>query len=133
MAGLSAFVAVALVASKHGKCVGADEEKLRRDVHVALFPTFRRHRSPGKVVVMPVQSAKTYLSTEEVAELLGFAVRTVTLWLNQWQETGGQQGIPGGFKIGKSWRVDRVAFEAWVAQKKGSPIRAAAIPLRQAP
>ena len=82
-------------------------------IRVALFSTFRRHRSSGKVVMMPVQRTSTYLSTEEVAQLLGFSVRTVTLWFNQWHETGGQQGIPGGFKVGKSWRAERVEIEAW--------------------
>jgi transposase len=56
--------------------------------------------------------SQKYFSTEEVAKMLGFAPRTVTFWLTQWQETGGQQGIPGGFKIGKSWRVDRAVLEA---------------------
>lgn len=66
--------------------------------NVAPFPTLRRHRSSRKVVTMPVLRTSTYLSTEEVAQMLGFSVRTVTLWFNQWKETGGQAGIPG-FKM----------------------------------
>ena len=81
--------------------------------------------------MMPVQRTSTYLSTEEVAQLLGFSVRTVTLWFNQWHETGGQQGIPGGFKVGKSWRAERVEIEAWIAKQKGSPVQASADKMRQ--
>jgi len=98
--------------------------------NVALFQTLRRHRSSGKVVVMPLQRTSTYLSTEEVAQLLGFSVRTVTLWFNQWKETGGQEGVPG-FKVGKCWRADRGEIEAWIAQKK-APFPVANIQLRQA-
>jgi transposase len=85
--------------------------------NVALFPTLRRHRSSGKVVMMPVQRTSTYLSTEEVAQMLGFAVRTVTLWFNEYRETGGQEGLPG-FKVGKCWRAERRDIEARIAQKK---------------
>jgi transposase len=90
-----------------------------------------RHRKKfgRKVVMMPIQHTSSYLSTEEVAQLLGFSVRTVTLWFNQWKETGGQEGVPG-FKVGKCWRADRGEIEAWIAQKK-EPFPAASIPLRQ--
>lgn len=98
--------------------------------NVALFPTLRRHRSSGKVVMMPVQRTSTYLSTEEVAQMLGFSVRTVTLWFNQWKDTGGQSGIPG-FKIGKSWRADRKEIEGWIARQK-APFQATNTALRQA-
>ena len=98
---------------------------------VALFQTARRHRSSGKVIVMPLQRTSTYLSTEEVAQLLGFSVRTVTLWFNQWHETGGQQGIPG-FKVGKSWRAERKEIEAWIERQKVKPVQAEVIQLRQA-
>jgi predicted DNA-binding transcriptional regulator AlpA len=99
--------------------------------NVALFPTLRQHRSSGKVLMMPVPRTSTYLSTEEVAQLLGFSVRTVTLWFNQWHETGGQQGIPG-FKVGKSWRAERKEIEAWIERQKVRPVQAAGVPLRQA-
>lgn len=64
--------------------------------------------------------ASVFLSTEEVAQLLGFSVRTVTLWFNKWHETGGQEGIPG-FKVGKSWRAERREIEAWIEQQKVHP------------
>ena len=99
-------------------------------IRVSLFPTLRRHRSPGKVIMMPIQRTSTYLSTEEVAQLLGFSVRTVTLWFNKWHETGGQEGIPG-FKVGKSWRGDRKEIEAWIEKQKVRPIHATETPLRQ--
>ena len=49
--------------------------------------------------------------------MLGFSVRTVTLWFNQWRDTGGQEGLPG-FKVGKSWRADRHEIEEWVQRQK---------------
>lgn len=100
--------------------------------NVALFPTLRQHRSSGKVLLMPAPRTSTYLSTEEVAQLLGFSVRWVTLMFNKWQETGGQEGLPG-FKAGKkSWRVERKDIEAWIEEaKKGHPVHAAETPLRQ--
>lgn len=79
---------------------------------------------------MPVQRTSTYLSTEGVAQMLGFSLRTVTLWFNQWKETGGQQGIPG-FKMGKSWRADRGEIEAWIAKQEGIPVQATETGLRQ--
>jgi hypothetical protein len=80
--------------------------------------------------MMPVSRTSTFLKTEEVAQIMGFSVRTVTLWFNKWVETGGQEGIPG-FKVGKCWRADRIAFEAWVEKLKGSPVQATEIPLRR--
>lgn len=69
---------------------------------------------------------RTYLSTEEVAEMLGFSVRTITLWFNKWHETGGLEGMPG-FKVGKSWRAERKDLEAWLEIQKrhslGKPLR----------
>ena len=79
---------------------------------------------------MPLPRTSTYLSTEEVAQLLGFSVRTVTLWFNKWHETGGLEGIPG-FKVGKSWRADRKEIEAWIETQKVRPVQAADHTLRQ--
>jgi transposase len=79
--------------------------------------------------MMPIQRTSNYLSTEEVAQLLGFSVRTVTLWFNKWKETGGLEGAPG-FKVGKCWRADRREIEAWIAQQK-APFQATTAPLRQ--
>ncbi|HTS49259.1 MAG TPA: helix-turn-helix domain-containing protein [Bryobacteraceae bacterium] len=81
--------------------------------------------------MLPVQRISTYLSTEEVAQLLGFSVRTVTLWFNKWHETGGQGGIPG-FKVGKSWRAECKEIEAWIEKQKVRPIQPEKVPLRQA-
>ena len=80
--------------------------------------------------MMPVQRTSTYLSTEEVAQLLGFSVRTVTLWFNTWHETGGQQGMPG-FKVGKSWRAERREIEAWIEAQKVRPVHGVEATLRQ--
>jgi len=73
--------------------------------------------------MMPNKSNNPYLSTEDVARLLGFSVRTITLWFNQWRDTEGQEGIPG-FKVGKSWRADRQEIETWIAKQKDRSNRA---------
>ena len=69
--------------------------------------------------MLPNRNDGHYLSTEEVARVLGFSVRAVTNWLKAWDESGGKEGIPGGFKVGKCWRVDRRELDAWVQQQKG--------------
>jgi excisionase family DNA binding protein len=68
----------------------------------------------GKVVV---QINKPYLSTEEVAQLFGFSVRTITAWAAEWHESGGTQGIPA-FKMGRSWRFERAEIQAYIDGKK---------------
>jgi excisionase family DNA binding protein len=83
------------------------------------------------ITTMPIRSSRDYFSTEEVAQLLGFSIRTVTLWFNKWHETGGLEGIPG-FKVGKSWRAERKEIEAWIETQKVRPVQPATIPLRQA-
>jgi len=93
--------------------------------------TSRYQGARGKVITMPVRNNSTYLSSEDVAHLLGFSVRTVTLWFNQWHETGGQEGIPG-FKVGKSWRAERREIEAWIEKQKGRSVQTITVPLRQA-
>ena len=82
---------------------------------ILQFPS-RKHDSYDKGNVV-VQSDKRYLSTEEVARLFGFSVRTITLWASQWQESGGQEGIPA-FKMGRSWRFDRNQIDAIVKSKQ---------------
>src|SRR5579871_2115085 len=99
-------------------------------IRAAYFPTLSRRRSSEKVVMMPVQRTSTYLSTEEVADLLGFSVRTVTLWFNKWHETGGLEGIPG-FKVGKSWRAERREIEAWIEKQEVRPVQVEYVAMRQ--
>ena len=93
--------------------------------------TSRCQVARGKVIMMPAKNDSLFLSAEEIARLLGFSVRTVTLWFNQWRDSGGQQGIPG-FKIGKSWRAERKEIEAWIEKQKVRDIQPTTIPLRQA-
>jgi transposase len=81
---------------------------------IISFPDRKRPFERGKAVK---QLDKPYLSTEDVAQLLGFSVRTVTLWFNKWHETGGLEGIPG-FKVGKSWRADHKEIDAWIEKQK---------------
>ena len=64
-----------------------------------------------------IQPNRPYLSTEEVAQLFGFSVRTITAWAAEWQESGGVQGIPA-FKMGRSWRFDRQQIQAYIDGKK---------------
>ena len=68
----------------------------------------------GKAVLQP---NKPYLSTEEVADLFGFSVRTITAWAAEWQESGGTQGLPA-FKMGRSWRFERTEIQAYIDGKK---------------
>jgi predicted DNA-binding transcriptional regulator AlpA len=93
--------------------------------------TSRCQVARGKVIMMPAKNDSPFLSAEEIARLLGFSVRTVTLWFNQWRDSGGQQGIPG-FKVGKSWRAERKEIEAWIETQKVRAIQPTTIPLRQA-
>jgi excisionase family DNA binding protein len=74
----------------------------------------RRFFDEGDVVP---QVNKPYLSTEDVADLFGFSVRTITAWAAEWQESGGQQGLPA-FKMGRSWRFDRQEIQAYIDRKK---------------
>jgi excisionase family DNA binding protein len=79
------------------------------------FPNRRKiGLDKGKAVT---QSNKPYLSTEEVAQLFGFSVRTVTAWAAEWQESGGTQGLPA-FKMGRSWRFERQQIQAYIDRKK---------------
>jgi len=77
------------------------------------FPNREIVHERGKAV----RADKPYLSTEEVAELLGFSVRTVTEWASQWHDSGGLEGVPA-FKMGRSWRFDRQEINAYIARKK---------------
>jgi hypothetical protein len=49
--------------------------------------------------------------------LFGFSVRTITAWASQWQDSGGQEGIPA-FKMGRSWRFDRQQIQAHIEKQK---------------
>lgn len=81
---------------------------------IIQFPDRRRSSDKGKAVI---KYDRPYLSTEEVAQLFGFSVRTITMWAVAWQESGGTQGIPA-FKMGRSWRFDRQQVEALVRSKQ---------------
>jgi transposase len=50
------------------------------------------------------------LTTEEVAEQLGYSARTITLWACAWEESGGAEGLPGR-KIGRGWRFEPSVIE----------------------
>jgi excisionase family DNA binding protein len=79
------------------------------------FPSQKKNRKDwGKSVL---HTNKPYLSTEDVAQLFGFSIRTVTAWAAAWQESGGREGIPA-FKMGRSWRFERAAIQTYVDSKK---------------
>jgi excisionase family DNA binding protein len=85
-----------------------------------IIPFPRRRKSgfdEGKAVI---QTSRAYLSTEEVADLFGFSVRTISAWAVEWRDSGGQQGIPA-FKMGRSWRFDRKEIQAYIDRKKLPP------------
>jgi excisionase family DNA binding protein len=63
-----------------------------------------------------IQANKPYLSSEEVAQLFGFSVRTITAWASDWHESGGTCGIPA-FKMGRRWRFDRQQIQAYIDNK----------------
>lgn len=78
------------------------------------FPNRDKNSDKGNALI---QTNRLYLSTEEVAQLFGFSVRTITEWAAQWQDSGGQQGLPA-FKMGRSWRFDREQIQAMVRSKQ---------------
>jgi excisionase family DNA binding protein len=82
------------------------------DMTLLTFPDRTQKR---KAVV--IQPHKPYLSTEEVADLFGFSVRTITAWAAEWHESGGVQGLPA-FKMGRSWRFDRQQIQAYIERKR---------------
>jgi transposase len=55
--------------------------------------------------------------SDQVAEWLGYSVRTITHWAEQWHDTGGQEGMPG-FKVGRAWRFDTAELQRWLDAKK---------------
>lgn len=76
-------------------------------------PKFDPFREGTKIVF----DKHSYLSTEEVAQLFGFSVRTISGWAAEWQESGGTQGLPA-FKMGRSWRFERAEIQAYIDSKK---------------
>ena len=60
---------------------------------------------------------RAHLDTREVAQWLGYSVRTITLWAEQWRDSGGKEGIPG-FKIGRAWRFDTGELQRWLEAPK---------------
>jgi excisionase family DNA binding protein len=79
------------------------------------FPDRRQHAvERGSTLVQP---AKQYLSTEEVAQWLGLSIRTITALAAQWYDSDGVEGIPA-FKLGRSWRFDRLKIQAYIDAKQ---------------
>jgi hypothetical protein len=75
--------------------------------------------------VRKIETKGGLLTTEEFAVKLGFSVRTITGWACAWEETGGQEGIPGR-KIGRGWRfesslVDDIREGRFEVRSPGSP------------
>jgi hypothetical protein len=78
------------------------------------FPNRAKLIERGKAVKQP---EKSYLTTEDVANLFCLAIRTVTALAAAWHESGGVEGIPA-FKIGRSWRFERKDIQAFIDSKK---------------
>jgi predicted DNA-binding transcriptional regulator AlpA len=79
------------------------------------FPGRRKNSDGGKAVIQP---DRQYLSTEQVARWLGLSGRTITAMAVQFHESAGRDGLPGGFKIGRSWRFDRQQIQTYIESKK---------------
>ena len=89
--------------------------RLRCSIQMLIqFPNRIKYFERGKAVIQP---NRPYLTTEEVAQLFGFSVRTITAWAAEWQESGGTQGLPA-FKMGRSWRFDRQQIQAHIEKQK---------------
>ena len=77
-----------------------------------------------------------FLSTAETAERIGVSERTVTLWAEKWQDTGGQEGLPA-FKLGKCWKYQADQIDAWLLRHingtgpKTKAVPAIAVPIRK--
>ena len=91
---------------------------------------YKPRTQKGKVLHMP---RGKYLSTAEVAERIGMSERTVNMWAQAWQDTGGQDGIPA-FKLGRCWKYHSDEIDAWFARQRGSTapaIPAIPVPIRK--
>ena len=89
---------------------------------VIIFPTTPdRTNSPNKRKGLSVRSLKSkheYASTQEVADYLGFATRTITAMALLWVESGGTEGLPA-IKMGKrKWAFDPEQIQKWVIDRQ---------------
>jgi excisionase family DNA binding protein len=61
---------------------------------------------------------KRFLSSQEVAHLLGISVRTVCAWAEQYTDSGGKEGLPS-YRFGRrALSFDRQEIEAWIQERK---------------
>jgi hypothetical protein len=102
-----------------------EESEGNRERLIIPFPTPNRATGRGRLIVRDMQAKGGLLTTEEFADKLGFSVRTITGWACAWEESGGQQGIPGR-KIGRGWRfesslVDDMREGRFVVRTPGNP------------
>ena len=85
------------------------------------FPTPNRTTGLWRLIVRGFTNKQRLLSTEEIAEILGVPILTVTEWANKYRDTGGSEGIPG-FKLGKrNWSFDPEQVQAWLSSKESLP------------
>jgi hypothetical protein len=78
------------------------------------------NRTPRLSRTAALQSVLSLLTPGEVALRLQISTRKVAQLLSEWKESGGADGIPGGVKIGRSWRIDRNLFENWLKAQRVS-------------
>ena len=64
------------------------------------------------------RSLSLYMTPEEAANLLKISVRQITQWLNDYEDSGGSEGIPGGMRLGRVWRIHRDTFNGWLDDKQ---------------
>jgi hypothetical protein len=58
------------------------------------------------------------LTAKEAAFLLRISERTVRHLLNEWRESEGTKGIPGGFKVGSDWRISETILKSWIDNQR---------------
>ena len=85
-------------------------------ISVSSQPTTPKVRRKGKILKMTKRETEL-MKTEQVAQRLGYSVRTVTDWAQQYVDSGGQEGIPA-FKLGRGWRFEKAALEEWISEKQ---------------
>ena len=74
----------------------------------------KRPAEPPSAAILDLDSLPAILNVPEAAALLRVNVGTV----REWARSG---DLPGGFKLGKEWRVDRDALLAYIRERGGKP------------
>lgn len=92
------------------------EQRLIQSIYPLLFfhvlIRFKEIVDPWEVCVIRSERRK-YLTSQQVASLLGFATRTICYWA----ECGELPAV----KLGRQWRFDGNAIQLWIESRQNSP------------